>query len=146
MSWGSEPSQQWAKFYGLSVFQFVGWPPGWYGIWLYHDCTPPTISLWYPLSFMWGVFWGGFKCPPINGCSPVVILVLLQELSTCLSPLPSYSLELLICNFKRMEKPKQIYIQAAQNRVYTNIIILNSRSKCHNCNKHNFNLYIAFHI
>lgn len=76
----------------------------------------------------------------------VVILVLLQEeLSTCPSPLPSSS-ELLLCNFKRMEKPKQIYMQAAQNRGYPNIIILNSRYKCHSCNKHIFNLYIALHI
>ena len=77
----------------------------------------------------------------------VVISVFLQEeLSTCPSPLPSSSSELLICNFKRMEKPKQIYKQAAQNRGYPNVITLNSKYKCHSSNKYIFNLYIALHI
>ena len=42
--WGSEPSQQWENFFGITVLQFVGHAPGSYGIWSYPDCTPPTIS------------------------------------------------------------------------------------------------------
>ena len=43
---GSELSLLWDKFCGMVVFQFVGHPPGRYGIWFYCDCAPPTILLW----------------------------------------------------------------------------------------------------
>ena len=32
LTWGSEPSQQWENFFGIIVLQFVGHPPGGYGI------------------------------------------------------------------------------------------------------------------
>ena len=32
LTWGSEPSQQWENFCGIIVLQFVGHPPGRYGI------------------------------------------------------------------------------------------------------------------
>ena len=45
LTWGSEPSQQHENVFGIIVFQSVGHPPSGYGIWFYHDCTPPTVSL-----------------------------------------------------------------------------------------------------
>ena len=54
---GSEPSLQWVYFCFISVLQFVSHPPSRYGIWLYCDCAPPTISLWLLLClWMWGNF------------------------------------------------------------------------------------------
>ena len=44
--WGSELSFLWENFCGIIILQFVGHPPRLYGIWLYCECTPPTISLW----------------------------------------------------------------------------------------------------
>ena len=46
LTWGSEPSVQWENFCGIIILQFVGRPPGCYGIWFYRDCAPPTFSLW----------------------------------------------------------------------------------------------------
>ena len=41
----------------LIVLQFVGHPPSGYGIWFYHDCAPPTISLWLLLClWTWIIF------------------------------------------------------------------------------------------
>ena len=35
----------------------MGHPLGGYGIWFYHDCAPPTISLWLLLClWMWDIF------------------------------------------------------------------------------------------
>ena len=45
LTWGSELSLLWENFCDIIVLQFVDCPPGGYGIWLYHKCTPPTISL-----------------------------------------------------------------------------------------------------
>ena len=42
---GLEPSQQWENFFGIIALQFVGHLPSAYGLWFYHDYTPPTISL-----------------------------------------------------------------------------------------------------
>ena len=46
---GSELSLLWENFCDIIILQFVGHPPGWYGIWLYCECAPPTISLWFLL-------------------------------------------------------------------------------------------------
>ena len=45
LMWGSEPLQQWENFLGIIVLQVVGHPPSRFGIWFYHHCAPPTISL-----------------------------------------------------------------------------------------------------
>ena len=55
--WGSEPSLQWVDFCGISVLQFVSRPPSSYGIWFYHDCVLPTISLRLLVClWVWGIF------------------------------------------------------------------------------------------
>ena len=70
LMWGSEPSLQWVDFCGISVLQFVSHQPSSYGIWIYCDCAPPTISLWLLLClWMWGIFFGEFQCLPIDDCS-----------------------------------------------------------------------------
>ena len=72
LTWGSEFSQQWEIFFGIIVLQFVGHPYGGYGIWLYRDCTPPTILVHILLClWMWSVFFGGFQYPPVDSCSVV---------------------------------------------------------------------------
>ena len=72
LTWGSEPSLQWVNFRGISVLQFVSHPPSGYGIWFYCDCAPPTVSLWLLLClWMWGIFFGEFKCLPVDDCSAV---------------------------------------------------------------------------
>ena len=56
LTWGSGPSPQWENFFGI-VLQSVGPPPGRYGIWIYHDCAPPTLLLQFLLClWMWGIF------------------------------------------------------------------------------------------
>ena len=68
----SEPSLQWVDVCGISVLQFVSHPPSSYGIWFYCDCAPPTVSLWLLLClWMWGMFFGEFRCLPVNDCSAV---------------------------------------------------------------------------
>ena len=73
LTWGSRPSQQQEHFFGitvLTVLQSVGHSPGGYGIWFYRDCAPPTVLLWLLLCLrMWGVFFGRFQRPPVDGCS-----------------------------------------------------------------------------
>ena len=69
VTWGSEPSLQLVDFCGLSVLQFVSHPPSSYGIWLYCDCTPPTISVWLLLClWMWVIFFDEFQCFPVDDC------------------------------------------------------------------------------
>ena len=69
---GSEPSLRWVDFCGIIVLQFVSHPPSGYGIWFYHDCAPPIISLWLLLHlWMCGIFSGEFQCLPVNDCSAV---------------------------------------------------------------------------
>ena len=55
----SEPSQHWEDFFVIIVLQFVGHPPSRYGIWFYHDCALPTISLQLLLClWTWSIlFW-----------------------------------------------------------------------------------------
>ena len=56
------------------VFLFSSCLPSGYGIWIYCDCTPPTILLWLPL-FLWTwvlcvcVCVCVFQCPPVGSCS-----------------------------------------------------------------------------
>ena len=67
---GSKPSQQWENLFGINVLQFVGHPPGRYGVCFYCDCAPLTTFLWLVLCLCtWAMFFGGFQCPPIDGCS-----------------------------------------------------------------------------
>ena len=57
--WGSERSLPWENFCNITILQFVGYPAGEYGIWLYRQCAPPTISLWF-LLYVFGYrlsFW-----------------------------------------------------------------------------------------
>ena len=84
LMWGSEPSQQWERFFAITVLQFVGYPPGRYEIWFYPVCAPPTIFLWLLCFWTWDIFfwwvptfscqwlfkswlwfwcsWGGYEC------------------------------------------------------------------------------------
>ena len=68
--WGLELLQHCENFFGTFVLQFAGHLLGGYGILFYHDCAPPTVSLWFLLCpWTQGTFFGGFQHPPINGCS-----------------------------------------------------------------------------
>ena len=72
LTWGSEPSLQWADFCGIIVLQFVSHPPNGYGVWFYCDCAPPTISLRFLLClWMSDIFFGEFQCLPVDDCSAV---------------------------------------------------------------------------
>ena len=74
LTWCSKPSQQ-CKNFDLTILQSMGHLPSEYGIWFYHDFTPPTVSLWVLLClWMWDIlffffFFGGFWPPPVSGCS-----------------------------------------------------------------------------
>ena len=58
---GSELSHLWKNFCDI-ILQFVGHPPRVYGIWLYHECAPPTVLLWL-LLYVFGcrIFFGSFQ-------------------------------------------------------------------------------------
>ena len=72
LTWGSEPSLQWVDFCGISVRQFVSYPASSYGIWFYCAWAPPTVFLWLLLClWMWDIFFGEFKCLPVDDCSAV---------------------------------------------------------------------------
>ena len=73
LTWGSELSQLWENFCNIIILQFVAHPPEWYGIWLYHLCAPPTISLWF-LLYVFGCsisFLVGSSLFLINGYAAV---------------------------------------------------------------------------
>ena len=68
--------------WGLRTFETVGellWyyhspvvscRPSGYGIWFYHDCTPPTVLLRLLLYlWMWGIFFWWIQHPPVVGHS-----------------------------------------------------------------------------
>ena len=69
MTWGSEPSQQWENFFGIIVFQLVGFPSDRYRIYFYCAWAPPlshcsfffvfrcgvSFFIWAP-EFSWGWF------------------------------------------------------------------------------------------
>ena len=102
LTWGWEPSQQWENFFGIIVLQFVGHPPGGYGIWFYCDCAPPTILLQFLLClWTWGIlFWWVPVLMVVQQL--VVILVLLQEeMSTHPSTLPSWTSKIFLKKFKK---------------------------------------------
>lgn len=86
--WGLEPSLQWENFCSRIIFQFVGIPPGRYGIWFCHDCALPTVWLWFFLCLSCRVsFLVGFSVfVSMVVQQLVVILVLSQE---GVSPCPS---------------------------------------------------------
>ena len=92
---GSKPSQQWDTFFCIIVLQFVDHPPGGDGIWFYHDCAPPTVSLQLLLClWMWGIIFlvGSSILLSMAVQQLVVILVLSQEeMSACPSTLPSWT-------------------------------------------------------
>ena len=99
LTWGLELLLLWENFYHISILQFVGHPPGRYGIWLYLECTPSTVS-WFPYIFGCRIFWGGsfqsFLSMVVQQI--VVILVCLWEevssrsfYSAILSPSPKLS-------------------------------------------------------
>ena len=46
LTWNSELSLPWEHLCNTTVFWFVDCPPSGYRLWFYHDCTPPTVSLW----------------------------------------------------------------------------------------------------
>ena len=54
----------------LLFLRFVGHPPGGYQSWFYHDCIPPTISLWLLLCLCCGwSFLAGLQYLLVNSCS-----------------------------------------------------------------------------
>ena len=72
LTWGSEPSLQWVDFSCIIFLQFVSHSPSSYGIWVYCDCAPPSISLRRLLFLcVWGIFFGEFQCLPVDHCSAV---------------------------------------------------------------------------
>ena len=85
LMWGSETSQQCENFFGITVLQSVGHPPGEYGIWF--DCVyTPTGHLLWLLCFWWGVSFlvGSSILLSMVVQQLVAILVLLQEeMSVC---------------------------------------------------------------
>ena len=67
---GSKHSQKWENFFGTIGLQFVSPPPSGCGIWFYCDCASPTISVQLLLCrWTWGIFFGRFQDPPVDGCS-----------------------------------------------------------------------------
>lgn len=58
---GSEFSLPWENLCNTIVFECVVHSPGEYGIWLYRERTPPTVSLWLLFHlWAWGTFSGVF--------------------------------------------------------------------------------------
>ena len=49
LMWVSELSLLWEQFCDIIILQFVCHPPGEYWIWLYCECTLPTV-LWFLMS------------------------------------------------------------------------------------------------
>ena len=70
MTWGSEPSHQWENFFGITVFQFLGFPSDRYGIYFYCAWAPPTSHCSFFFVFGPGAsFSSGLQSPPLDGCS-----------------------------------------------------------------------------
>ena len=71
LTWGSEPSLQWADFCGIIVLQFVS-PTQWFLdlilLWL---CPSYCLIAASPLSLDVGYLFGEFQCLPVNDCSAV---------------------------------------------------------------------------
>ena len=78
------------------VIQNMGCPPSGYGIWFYHICAPPNISLGLLLClWMWNIFFFfcRFQHPPVDGCSTAScdFGALAEEMSTYLFILQSWT-------------------------------------------------------
>ena len=87
---GSELLLLWENLCDIIIFQFVGWPPIGYGVWLYHECTLPTILLWLLLClWKYNILVGSSFPLWINVQLLVVILVFSWEVSQSLS-IPLY--------------------------------------------------------
>ena len=52
LTWSPKFSLLWEIFCGIIILQFVGHLPRGYGIWLYYECAPPTISLGFLFMFL----------------------------------------------------------------------------------------------
>ena len=107
LMWCSEPSLQWVDFCDIIVLQFVSHPPSVYGIWLYCDCAPPTVSLQLLLClWMWVIFFGEFQCLPVNDCSAVscdsVALARGSEHTSFYSAILNQSLNFLFLKFLKL--------------------------------------------
>ena len=94
LTWCSKPSQQ-CKNFDLTILQSMGHLPSEYGIWFYHDFTPPTVSLWVLLClWMWGIFFflvGSGLLLSIVVQQLVAVLVVSQEMSALSSTPPSWT-------------------------------------------------------
>ena len=89
------------NFFDIIVLQIVGGLAGRYRILFYHDCTPPTISLWL-LVFGHGVSffgtWGSSIILSMAVQQLITILVLFQEeMSACSFNLPSWTGNFALC-------------------------------------------------
>ena len=103
LTWGSEPSLPWVDFCGISVLQFVSHSPSSYGIWVYCDCTSPTISLWLLLClWMWGIFFVSSSVFLSMIVQELVVIPVLSQEGVRARPstTPSWTnLPLLFCSF-----------------------------------------------
>jgi len=64
LTWGSEPSQQWKNVFDIIVLLE--------GMGFYFIMIVPLLPSHCSFFFVFGhavSFFGGFQCPPINGCS-----------------------------------------------------------------------------
>ena len=106
LMWGSKPSQEWENFFGLIVLQFVGHPPGGYGVWfLLWLCSSHCLAA----SAFWSLgMWYLFLVVSIILLKLVVqqlvmILVVSQEkMSTHLSTPPSWTRSFLFVFFNKL--------------------------------------------
>ena len=51
LKWGLELLLLWENTCHIIILQSEGHPPRWYGIWLYLECTPSAVSLWFLYVF-----------------------------------------------------------------------------------------------
>ena len=91
LTWGLELSLLRENLCNIIIFHFVGRPPNGYGIWLYQESAPPTISLWLLCLWVQNIFFGRFEFFLLTFVRQlVVILVFLwEELNWSPSTLPS---------------------------------------------------------
>ena len=93
LTWGSEPSLQWVEFCGINFLQSVSHPPSSYEIWLYCDCSPPTISQWFSFVFRCGVsFLVSFSVFLLMIVQQLVVILVFSQQGVRSSPstLPSW--------------------------------------------------------
>ena len=93
--WDFGPSQQCKNVLGIIVLQFVGRQSSGYRIWFYHDCSPPTILLWFLLCpWMWDVFLWWVQCLSVDGCSTSCDCGVLAGDNECMSFYSGYAVHL----------------------------------------------------